>query len=50
VPDLHGGLAVVPCHSKGRPRYVKVVKGGQYECARCGRQWPMGQGSSHPPA
>lgn len=40
--------AVVPCSSKGRAAIVKAVKGGQYECVRCGRRWPMSQGSSHP--
>jgi hypothetical protein len=39
---------VVPCSSKGRPGSVKVVKGGQYECTRCGLRWPMNHGSKHP--
>ncbi|MCX4703897.1 hypothetical protein [Streptomyces sp. NBC_01373] len=40
--------SVAPCSSKGRPGSVRVVKGGRYECVRCGRQWPMSLGSSHP--
>ncbi|WP_329336140.1 hypothetical protein OG252_13235 [Streptomyces sp. NBC_01352] len=40
--------SVVPCSSKGRPGSVRVVKGGLYECGRCGLRWPMIQGSSHP--
>jgi hypothetical protein len=40
--------AVVPCSSKGRPGWIKTVKGGQYECVRCGVRWPMSQGSTHP--
>jgi hypothetical protein len=43
-------IAVVACSGKGRPGSVKVIKGGQYECPRCGVRWPMRQGSSHPPA
>lgn len=39
---------VVPCSSKGQPATVKVVKGGLYECTRCGTRWPMSQGSTHP--
>ena len=40
--------AVAPCSSKGRPGYVKVIKGGRYECVRCGRRWPTSDGSRHP--
>lgn len=39
---------VVPCSSKGRPGTIRAVKGGQYECLRCGRRWPTSQGSEHP--
>ena len=39
---------VAPCSNKGQPGRVKVVKGGRYECVRCGRQWPMSDGSRHP--
>lgn len=40
--------AAVSCSSKGRPGGIKAVKGGQYECLRCGRRWPIRQGSGHP--
>lgn len=40
--------AVVSCFGRGRTRAVRVVKGGRYECVRCGVQWPMSQGSTHP--
>jgi hypothetical protein len=39
---------VVPCSSKGRPGRIIAIKGGQYECVRCGRRWPIREGSKHP--